>query len=108
MAEKHCARLSLIASTGGRKDFLKLPYQILWGVKWWLDEGDGAISRGRGYGFRLAPLQLQDLVVVAVGLHGVVELVQEFAAVARQEMDASDAAFLQPLVGIEGLAQRFR
>ncbi len=52
-------------------------------------------------------LQFQNLVVVAIGLDGVVQLVQEFASVAREEVEAADAALLQALVGIERLTQSF-
>ena len=45
--------------------------------------------------------------VVAIGLDGVVQLAQEFEAVARQEEGASDAALLQAFFGIERLTQGF-
>ena len=39
-------------------------------------------------------LELQDLVVVAVGLNGVVKLLQKIEAVTREEIDSPDAALL--------------
>jgi hypothetical protein len=53
-------------------------------------------------------LQLQNLMVVTIGVDGVVQLVQQFAAIARQEVDAANAALLQAFVGIECLAQHLR
>ena len=46
-------------------------------------------------------LEFENLVVVAIGVDGVVQLVQEFRAVAGQEIDRANAAFLQGFVGIE-------
>ena len=55
-----------------------------------------------------AALHFQDLVIVAIGVDGFVQLVQEFWAVARQEVNSAHAALLQTLVGIERLTQSFR
>jgi hypothetical protein len=51
------------------------------------------------------PLELENLVVVAVGVDGLVELRQKFAAIAGQKVDAANAALLQALVGIESVAE---
>ena len=56
----------------------------------------------------MSSVQFQNLVIVAIGLDGVVELVKEFVAVAGQEIEAADAALLQAFVGIERLAEHFR
>lgn len=53
-------------------------------------------------------LQFQNLVVVAIRLNGVVQLPQEFGAIASEKVDAGDAALLQALVGIKRLTQSFR
>ena len=64
----------------------------------------GWIVRDAG-GHRI--LELQDLMIVAVGLNGVVKLLQKIASVTRKEIDSADAALLQALFGIERLTQRF-
>jgi hypothetical protein len=48
------------------------------------------------------------LVILAVGLDCIVQLLQEFASVAGEEVDAADTTLLQALVGIERLAQSLR
>src|SRR5579862_3065248 len=45
--------------------------------------------------------------VVTVGLNSVVQLLQKFTSVAREKIDAPNAALLQALVGIERVAQGF-
>ena len=45
--------------------------------------------------------------VVAVGLNGVVQLLQKIASVARKKIDSPDASLLQALFGIERLTQCF-
>ncbi len=52
-------------------------------------------------------LQFQDLVIVAIGLDGVVQLLQEFAAVTGQKVDTANTTLLQAFVRIERLAQHF-
>ena len=46
--------------------------------------------------------------VVAIGLDGVVQLMEKFAAITRQEVDRANAALLEGFVGIERMAQHFR
>ncbi len=62
------------------------------------------LMQSKRYCARARGLQLQNLVVVTVGLDGIVELVQEVATVAGHEVHRADAALLQTLVGIERLA----
>ena len=40
-------------------------------------------------------LQFHDLVIVAVGLDGIVDLVKKIASIARDKVHAADAALLQ-------------
>ena len=46
--------------------------------------------------------------VVAIGLNGVVQLLQKFEAVAGDKIETADAALLQAFIGIESLSQSFR
>src|SRR5580700_2094695 len=51
-------------------------------------------------------LQLQNLVVVAIGAHCVIDAAQQFDSVASDEIHAGHAALLQGVLGIERLAER--
>ena len=48
------------------------------------------------------------LVVKAIGVDGVVEIVKQLPAVAGDEIDAANLAFLQGLVGIQSIAEQLR
>ena len=45
--------------------------------------------------------------IEAVGIDGVIHVLQEFSTVAGDEIDSSDLTFLQSFVGIECVAQEF-
>src|SRR5271156_3544388 len=53
-------------------------------------------------------LQLQNLMVEAIGVHGIEDGVENFGSVAGHIVDAGDAALLQRIAGIEGLTDGFR
>src|SRR5512132_2786949 len=50
-------------------------------------------------------LQRDHLVVVAIGMHGAVEIVQQLFAVARQKISPAHFSFLQNLVRIKRFTQ---
>src|SRR5437763_12350600 len=53
-------------------------------------------------------LQLNNLVIKAVGVHGIQEPVHQFPAVLRQKINAREAALLKFFSGIKRIADEFR